>query len=92
MKAHETTEERKIDQAVSWAFWVAKDLPSGTISRKWISNLLKRLERWVPRNWKKNPNEKLIESEGKLHYPKKNHQGNFGSTTEAKCSSNCRPP
>ena len=54
LKTRETHQERGIDHAVSWAFWIAKELPIGTISRKWVSNFVKGPKRWVCRNWKKN--------------------------------------
>ena len=36
LKTCETHQERGIGHAILWAFWIAKELPSVTISRKWV--------------------------------------------------------
>ena len=59
VSAGDSKELRAIDHAVVWAFGVAKDLKPGTISRSWVAKFIKRSEKYVQRNWKKNPYDSL---------------------------------
>ena len=63
VKAGDSKKKREIDRIVVWTFNIARDLPSGTICKKWVANFVKRSEKYVKKTWNNNPYEKLLEEE-----------------------------
>ena len=61
----DTRKLMKIDRIVAWAFWIAKSLKPGTISRSWVAKFIKRDESFVKRNWRNSPYEIEEEKEQK---------------------------
>ena len=55
MASMDCEESRHIDRIRAITFREARDAGAKFISRSWVANILKRSEKWVQKNWNKNP-------------------------------------
>ena len=55
MVSMDCEESRHIDRIRAITFREARDAGAKFISRSWVANILKRSEKWVQKNWNKNP-------------------------------------
>jgi hypothetical protein len=54
---NDSDKQRFIDRIKCIAFREAKEAGAQFITRKWIANKLRRIEKWVQRNWNKSEDE-----------------------------------
>jgi hypothetical protein len=61
---YDSDQARIIERIKAIAFREAMEAGATFITRKWIATKLKRSERWVTENWKKNPIDCFTEFHG----------------------------